>query len=190
MKHVYLIDDDVDILNNVSLFLRDERFIVKAFSSVASFKLSLPLPDSSIILADMQMPVETGLDLQNYLINANINVPVLFMSGNSQPQQIISALKQGANDFLLKPIVPSELLKSIHQAFNHLKADPSTISLITTEQLSEKELEVAGLIKNGFSNKAIAEKLNLKADTIKKRRAQIYAKLQCKDLPEFIKRFQ
>jgi two-component system, LuxR family, response regulator FixJ len=91
------------------------------------------------------------------------------MSGNSQPQQIITALKQGANDFLLKPIVPSELLKVLHQAFDQLKASLNAEQPhIQTEQLTEKELEVAGLIKQGFSNKSIAEILNLKADTIKK----------------------
>lgn len=191
MNHVYLIDDDLDILNNVAIFLRDENFIVKTFASVSNFKACLPLAKPCVILADMQMPVETGLDLQNYLIEAKIDAPIIFMSGNSQPQQIIKALKQGANDFLLKPIVPSELLKVLHQAFDQLKVNLNAEQTrIQTEQLTEKELEVAGLIKQGFSNKSIAEILNLKADTIKKRRAQIYAKLQCSDFPEFLKRFK
>lgn len=191
MNHVYLIDDDLDILNNVAIFLRDEHFTVKTCASVSNFKASLPLAKPCVIVADMQMPFETGLDLQNYLIESKIDAPIIFMSGNSQPQQIISALKQGANDFLLKPIVPSELLKVLDQTFDQLKNLQQDEKIqIQTERLTEKEREVADLIKQGFSNKSIAEIMNLKADTIKKRRAQIYLKLQCSDFPEFLKRFK
>jgi FixJ family two-component response regulator len=191
MKTIYLIDDERDILKSIGLFLQDEGYQIKSFERVADFKASLPLAPSAIILADMQMPKGTGLDLQNYLLEEKIDVPILFMSGNSQPQQIITALKQGANDFLLKPVLPSELLASVRTAFAALvlRKLPTDALSGAVESLTPKEREVAVYIKQGFSNKSIAEAMSLKADTIKKRRAQIYAKFNCTSFPEFLKIF-
>ena len=191
MKTIYLIDDDQDVLKSIRHFLEDEGYHLQTFERVADFKAALPPVSNAIIVTDMQMPKATGLDLQNYLLDENINIPILFMSGNSQPQQIISALKQGANDFLLKPVMPSELLNSIRTAFDALdqrQFNHSQLS-ISAESLTPKEREVASYIKQGFSNKSIAEAMNLKADTIKKRRAQIYAKFNCTSFPEFLKIF-
>ena len=113
------------------------------------------------------------------------------MSGNSQPQQIITALKQGANDFLLKPVLPGELLASISAAFDALGQRKLPVDKLSgaSEKLTPKEREVAVYIKQGFSNKSIANAMNLKPDTIKKRRAQIYAKFNCTSFPEFLKIF-
>lgn len=191
MNTIYLIDDDRDILKSIGLFLQDEGYQIKSFERVADFKASLPLDASAIILTDMQMSDATGLDLQHYLLDENIDVPILFMSGNSLPEQIIAALKQGANDFLLKPVMPVQLLTSISSAFDALNQRQLSIKDLSsaTERLTPKEREVAFYIKQGFSNKSIANTMNLKADTIKKRRAQIYAKFNCTSFPEFLKIF-
>lgn len=194
MQTVYLIDDDEDVLNSIARFLRHEKFEVKTFANFATFKKNLAIADQSVIVIDMQLQDSTGLDLQNYLLSKNISAPILFVSGNSQPQQIISALKQGAHDFLLKPIIPNELLKTLNHIFERLNKPAELPSaqntgMFSRDKLTEKEYEVANFIKQGFSNKAIGEMMNVQADTIKKRRAQIYLKLQCKDLPEFLKRF-
>ena len=191
MNTIYLIDDDRDILKSIGLFLQDEGYQIKSFERVADFKASLPLDASAIILTDMQMSDATGLDLQHYLLDENIDVPILFMSGNSLPEQIIKALKQGANDFLLKPVMPVQLLTSISSAFDALNQRQLSIKDLSsaTERLTPKEREVAFYIKQGFSNKSIANTMNLKADTIKKRRAQIYAKFNCTSFPEFLKIF-
>ena len=191
MNTIYLIDDDRDILKSIGLFLQDEGYQIKSFERVADFKASLPLDASAIILTDMQMSDATGLDLQHYLLDENIDVPILFMSGTSLPEQIITALKQGANDFLLKPVMPVQLLTSISSAFDALNQRQLSIKDLSssTERLTPKEREVAFYIKQGFSNKSIANTMNLKADTIKKRRAQIYAKFNCTSFPEFLKIF-
>lgn len=194
MQTVYLIDDDEDVLNSIARFLRHQEFDVKTFANFSEFKKNLAIADQSVIVVDMQLQDSTGLDLQNYLLSNNIHAPILFISGNSQPQQIISALKQGAQDFLLKPIIANELLKTLNNIFERinksteLPSDAKT-KVFSRDKLTEKEYEVANFIKQGFSNKAIGEMMNVQADTIKKRRAQIYLKLQCKDLPEFLKRF-
>ena len=191
-KTVYLIDDDLTILSSITLFLHDQHYQVEAYSSLADFKKNLPLKALSILITDMQLHQESGLDLQHFLQAENIDVPILFLSGNSQPQEIIDALKNGADDFLLKPVDPNTLLSLIEQAFIKLSAQLKIKQANTSwsalfESLTEKEKLVVQYMKHGYTNKAIAEILLVKADTIKKKRAQILQKLQCDSLPDFIK---
>jgi len=190
-KTVYLIDDDTSILSGITLFLRDHGFQVQAYTNLTDFKESFPLKPLSVMLTDMQLASESGLDVQAFLNNEHIDIPTIFLSGNSQPQQIISALKNGADDFLLKPVNPNQLLNLIKKAFERLTRQlalaETNIALTALYQtLTEKEKEVAQYIKQGYSNKTIAEMLQVKADTIKKKRAQILQKMQCDSLPEFI----
>ena len=191
-KTVYLIDDDLTILSSITLFLHDQHYQVEAYSSLADFKKNLPLKTLSILITDMQLHQESGLDLQRFLQAENIAVPILFLSGNSQPQEIIDALKNGADDFLLKPVDPNTLLRLIEQAFIKLSTQLEIKQAATSwsalfDSLTEKEKSVAQYMKQGYTNKAIAEILLVKADTIKKKRAQILQKLQCDSLPDFIK---
>jgi FixJ family two-component response regulator len=192
-KTVYLVDDDATILRSIALFLHDHQYQVEAYSSLAEFKKNLPLKAMSVLVSDMQLVNESGLELQRFLLEENIDVPTLFLSGNSQAQEIIDALKNGADDFLLKPVHPNTLLTQIEKAF--IKADlqlqikkerSNWAGLFNT--LTEKEKEVVQYIKQGYSNKAIAEIMQVKPDTIKKKRAQILQKMQCDNLPEFIAR--
>ena len=192
-KTVYLVDDDATILRSIALFLHDHHYQVEAYSSLSEFKKNLPLKAMSVLVSDMQLVNESGLELQRFLLQENIDVPTLFLSGNSQAQEIIDALKNGADDFLLKPVHPNTLLTQIEKAF--IKADlqlqikkerSNWAGLFNT--LTEKEKEVVQYIKQGYSNKAIAEIMQVKPDTIKKKRAQILQKMQCDNLPEFIAR--
>jgi|688.fasta_scaffold06554_18 FixJ family two-component response regulator len=192
-KTVYLVDDDATILRSIALFLHDHHYQVEAYSSLSEFKKNLPLKAMSVLVSDMQLVNESGLELQRFLLEENIDVPTLFLSGNSQAQEIIDALKNGADDFLLKPVHPNTLLTQIEKAF--IKADlqlqikkerSNWAGLFNT--LTEKEKEVVQYIKQGYSNKAIAEIMQVKPDTIKKKRAQILQKMQCDNLPEFIAR--
>ncbi len=193
-KTVYLIDDDTTILSGISLFLRDQGFQIKAYTNLTDFKESLPLEPLSVMLTDMQLASESGLDVQAFLVHERIYVPTIFLSGNSQPQQIISALKNGADDFLLKPVEPNQLLKLIENAFERLTHQLAraaiNVGLETLYQtLTKKEKEVAKYIKQGYSNKMIGEILHVQPDTIKKYRAQIFEKLQCDNLPDLIKNY-
>ena len=193
-KTVYLIDDDTTILSGISLFLRDHGFQVKAYTNLTDFKESLPLEPLSVMLTDMQLASESGLDVQAFLVHERIYVPTIFLSGNSQPQQIISALKNGADDFLLKPVEPNQLLKLIENAFERLthqlaRAEINLGLETLYRNLTKKEKEVAKYIKQGYSNKMIGEILHVQPDTIKKYRAQIFEKLQCNNLPDLIKNY-
>lgn len=192
-KTVYLVDDDATILRSITLFLHEHQYQVKAYGSLAEFKKTLPLKATSVLVTDMQLLNESGLELQRFLLQENIEVPTLFLSGNSQAQEIIDALKNGAYDFLLKPVDPNTLLTQIEKAFTkvdlqwQIKHEHNNWAGLF-QCLTEKEKDVAQYIKQGYSNKAIAQIMQVKPDTIKKKRAHILQKMQCDSLPEFIAR--
>ena len=193
-RTVYLVDDDAEIVANIATFLKDKHFDVRLFSNGDDFLLALPLSFPAVIILDMQMPNMNGLDIQKALVKKNINAPIFFLSGDSKSQQIIDALKQGAYEFLLKPVAPTMLFNLLKKAFEQLESyEADNKTLIENKRrlglLSKSEREVFNYFVQGFSNKNIAEKLGLQADTIKKKRAQLYLKLVVDDLPELIKKY-
>jgi len=193
-RSVYLVDDDVEIVANIATFLRDKHFDVRTFSSGDDFFKAFPLNSPAVIVLDMQMPGLNGLDIQARLNAQHVDVPIFFLSGDSKSQQIIDALKNGAYEFLLKPVMPNVLLDLLTHSFEQQANLQSEVQQIAHyerlfQTLTDSEKKIFAYLIQGFSNKGIAELMGLKADTIKKRRAQIYQNLQVEDLPELIKRF-
>lgn len=193
-RTVYLVDDDAEIVANIATFLRDKHFDVRLFQNGNDFLAALPLSFPAVIILDMQMPKMSGLDIQKALVKQNVHAPIFFLSGDSKSQQIIDALKQGAHEFLLKPVVPSTLLALLKKVFEQQESyEADNKALMQNkkhlELLSKHEREVFSYFIKGFSNKNIAERIGLQADTIKKKRAQIYLKLEVEDLPELIRKY-
>ena len=193
-RTVYLVDDDAAIVSNIVTFLKDKHFDVRHFLCGEDFLAALPLNLPAVILLDMQMPGLNGLDIQRMLVAQEVHTPIFFLSGDSKSQQIIDALKQGAYEFLLKPVMPHILLNLLNKVFEQQEAQGALNKEFVQNQtrlglLNKNEREVFNYFIQGFSNKSAAEKLGLKADTIKKKRAQIYLKLEVDDLPELIKKY-
>lgn len=121
-------------------------------------------------------------------------MPIFFLSGDSKSQQIIDAMKQGAYEFLLKPVMPNVLSGLLNKVFLQQEAFEANNKELVQNQarlalLTKYERQSFNYLVQGFSNKKIAGLLGLQADTIKKRRAQIYLKLEAADLPELIKKY-
>lgn len=193
-RTVYLVDDDAEIVANMATFLRDKHFEVRHFSRGEDFLAALPCCLPAVIVLDMQMPGLNGLDIQTALVERGVTSPIFFLSGDSKSQQIIDALKNGAHEFLLKPVMPTVLLDLLNKTFEQQEADEALNKERMQNQkrwalLTEYEQEIFNYFVQGFSNKHISEKLGLQADTIKKRRAQIYLKLEVNDLPDLIHRY-
>ena len=94
--HIYLIDDDESMRVSLSRMLRELGYLVEDYSSAATFlQKSIPIAPA-VILLDMQMPDMTGLDLQEKLLSLGRKTPIVFVSGQSHPHQIVQGLKKGA----------------------------------------------------------------------------------------------
>lgn len=193
-RTVYLVDDDEEIVSNIATYLREKHYEVRQFSRGQDFLSALPLNFPAVVVLDMQMPGLNGLEIQKALARQAIKVPIFFLSGDSKSQQIIDAMKQGTYEFLLKPVMPNVLSGLLNKVFLQQEAFEANNKELVQNQarlalLTKYERQSFNYLVQGFSNKKIAGLLGLQADTIKKRRAQIYLKLEAADLPELIKKY-
>ena len=192
--HIYLIDDDESMRTSLARMLGEVGYQVQEYASATDFlEKSLPLAPA-VILLDMQMPDITGLELQKELLSLGRKTPIIFISGQSHPHQIVQALKNGAVDFLFKPFNLEELLQAINEA---LKFDQRQLKSLTKEietkknyaLLTPREKEVSALLVKGFLNKEIAQQLGISKATIKVHKARVIEKMQVTSMQELVKKY-
>jgi two-component system alkaline phosphatase synthesis response regulator PhoP len=111
--HIYLIDDDNSMRESLARMLRDVGYLVEDHASAVKFLETSTPVSPAVILLDMQMPDMTGVELQEQLVKLGRKTPIVFVSGQSHPHQIVQGLKKGAVDFLFKPFNLEELLLRI-----------------------------------------------------------------------------
>ncbi|NCZ85392.1 MAG: response regulator, partial [Burkholderiaceae bacterium] len=116
---IYLIDDDDAIRRSLSRMLADVGYDVFDYNSATSFLSNSRVVSPAVILLDMQMPDLSGLELLDCLEKNGSTTPIIFLSGQSHPQQIVKGLKKGAFDFLFKPFNLEELLNAIQTALEY-----------------------------------------------------------------------
>ena len=189
--HVFLVDDNPDIRHNLSHLLRKMGYAVDVFADAAQFVQLAPRMSPAVLVLDVRMPRLSGVELQTHLSGLGWHTPIVFISGESEHQEIIQAMKGGAVDFLWKPFPIQSLVEAIERG---LAQDAQRQAWQLRRQalgrklhdLSAREREVLGWMLQGLGNKALGERLEIQPDTIKKHRAQILHKMQAKDLPDLM----
>ena len=191
-KHVYLVDDNPEIRFHLKGLLVQKGYSVYDFDSAQTFLDGLEnLAHPCVLVVDMRMPKLSGLDLQYQLKLKNIYIPSIFISGESQPQEIIDAMKTRAIEFLWKPFKSEHLIAALDRGLaidiEYTNIQNRKIKLQALQaDLSQKENEVFLLMRKGLKNKEIGEKLGVFSDTVKKHRAQVLAKMQVTTLHELL----
>ena len=192
--HIYLIDDDESMRTSLRRMLKDVGYIVEDFSSAATFlEHSLPVAPA-VILLDMQMPDMTGLDLQEKLLQLGRKTPIVFVSGQSHPHQIVKGLKQGAMDYLFKPFNLEDLLKAVADALDFDRRQLKRVSKeVETKRdyatLTPREKEVCFWLVKGLLNKDIAIKLGTTDATIKVHKARVMDKMNVESLQILVAKY-
>ncbi len=192
--HIYLIDDDESMRISLARMLRELGYLVEDYASAVDFfEKSFPvLP--AVILLDMQMPDMTGLELQEKLVKLGRKTPIVFLSGQSHPHQIVQGLKKGAVDFLFKPFNLEELLKAVSDAIDFDSRQLKRVSMdVETkrdyESLTPREREVCGWLVEGLLNKDIAVKLGTTDATIKVHKARVMSKMHVDSVQTLVKKY-
>jgi FixJ family two-component response regulator len=189
--HIYLIDDDPSIRRSLAFSLSSLRYSIQSFENPASFlRDALPI-SPAVILLDIRMPEVSGLGLQDELIRQGRITPIIFISGESQPSEIIEALKKGAVDFLLKPFGLQALVNAVDLALEKDKLGLSQRIKIENAQerfsnLTEKEREICFWMIKGYGNKDIANLNGSAASTVKLHRSRVLEKMGCTSLSELL----
>ena len=192
--HIYLIDDDESMRVSLSRMLSELGYLVDDYASAKVFmEKSVPV-SPAVILLDMQMPDMTGLDLQEQLLKYGRKTPIVFVSGQSHPHQIVQGLKKGALDFLFKPFNLEELLKAVADAIDFDGRQLKRVSLdVETkrdyESLTPREREVCAWLVKGLLNKDIAVKLGTTDATIKVHKARVMDKMHVDSVQNLVKKY-
>jgi FixJ family two-component response regulator len=186
--HVYLIDDDASMRESLVDALPRMRYLVSDFQSAALFLQTVTRPTSpAVILLDMQMPDMNGGQLQREMLKRGYSTPIIFISGQSHPQQIINGLKDGAIDFILKPFLLEALDNAIQRA---LKKDRlERLIRHAYESLTPREKEVFIALAQGRLLKEIAFDRQVSESVIKMHKTNLMSKLQVNSLQELAIRY-
>ena len=191
---IYIIDDEEDIRISLTRSLTKRGYKVESFSSADSFLNTYHRTNSGCLLLDFGMPEMNGLELQEKLIEMEISIPIIFMTGHGGIPQSVQAIKAGAIDFLEKPFQQKVLLKAIDTAFEQavrINDDIKSANALKAkfETLTTREKEIAEFIVHNpadTSSKNIGRQLDVSPRTIDHHRARVLEKMGVTSVAELI----
>ena len=189
---IFIIDDDLSMRASLTDVMRSVGLEVQTFASAQDF-LGSKLPDApACLVLDVRLPGQSGLDLHRSLRESGIELPVVFISGHSDVQMSVRAMKAGAVDYLAKPFRDQDLLDAVHEGLERDRARRGRAVKAAELQaryrsLTERERDIMALVAVGHPNKQIAAKLGLAEVTVKAHRRQIMHKMRARSLPELVR---
>jgi FixJ family two-component response regulator len=193
VRTVFLVDDDASVRKALTRLIRSAGYDVQAFASAREFLNHSDFGERSpaCLVLDVRMPGLSGLDLQRELQAANRLLPVIFITGHGDIPMSVRAMKEGAIDFLPKPVKDKELLKAIEQALARAKHDHAERLELEDIQrrldsLTPREREVMTLVVRGLLNKQIGLELGTVEKTVKVHRARVMEKMEVQSVAELV----
>ncbi len=186
---IRLIDDDEMVLGSESFLLRMEGWRTAQYLSAEEFLSKDDSERPGCIILDIRMPGLNGMELQSLMMEKNIDLPIIFLTGHGDIDMAVSALKKGAVDFLVKPANDERLQEAVKNAvekniLSRQKNIEHDNMLELYEQLTEREKDIAPMVANGTANKVIAIDLDISENSVKKYRSSILEKLQVRTIVE------
>lgn len=189
---VYVVDDDASFRTAVQRRLQKNGYRVVTYSSAEQVLEQRPDENEpGCILLDVRMPSLSGPALHARMIELGSSLPILFLTGYADVSATVRAIKAGADDFLIKPVKPDELLRAIEQALiRHQTAlninREFGILRDRLATLTPRERQVFVLVVQGKMNKQVAHELGTTERTIKAHRRNVMEKMKARSLVELV----
>lgn len=189
---VCIVDDDISVREALKNLLRSVGLKVETFGTAQEFLSTQHSEPPGCLVLDVRLPGLSGLELQRKLAEANIEVPIIFITAHGDIQMSVRAMKAGAVEFLTKPFRDQDLLDAVHQAIDRDRSARTqraeTAELRNRyESLSPREQEVMALVVRGLLNKQIAGELGASEATVKVHRGQVMHKMRADSLADLIR---
>jgi len=189
---VFVVDDDAAVRDSVQRLIASVGMRVQTFGSTREF-LTNKRPDApACLVLDVRLPDASGLELQRDLAEANVRIPIIFITGHADVPMTVRAMKAGAVEFLTKPFRGQELLEAIQQAIARDRVawnERAQMAELRSryDSLTAREKEVLKLVASGLLNKQIGAELGTSELTVKTHRGRVMEKMQAESLADLVR---
>ena len=189
---VFVVDDDEPVRDAIAFMLETVDVKCETFANAQEFLDSYDVSRRGCLVLDIRMPGMSGLELQVYLAEHNVEVPIIFITGHGDIPMAVEAMKRGAVDFIRKPFRDQELIDRIHEALlveqNQRDAAETLVELRSrADSLTPRESEVFGRVADGQANKVVAIELGISERTVEIHRSQVMQKMQARNLAALVR---
>jgi len=191
LGHVFVVEDDQAMRESMQRVLNSQGYRVYAFDDPLEFLQFVTPVSPSMVLLDMRLPTMTGVQVQARLTEMGLTMPVVFVSGESTAQQVVTAMNGGAASFLIKPVSRNDLLAAVAQAVEKHKTEQAESLRLKAQQsrlarLARREREVLDLLLAGHGNQEVSLRLGISYATAKQYKSNIMIKLNVHSMAELM----
>ena len=192
---VFVVDDDPSVRRGLKRLIGCVGLQVELFGSGQEFLASEHPNVPSCLILDIRLPGISGLNLQRRLAEADIQIPIIFITAHGDIPMTVRAMKAGAVEFLTKPFRDQDLLDAIDLALERdrtRRQQEAELAVLRErfECLSPREREVIEMVVSGMLNKQIAAQLGTAENTVKVHRSRAMEKMQANSLADLVKMIQ
>jgi FixJ family two-component response regulator len=189
---VYVVDDEAPVRSYVTRLLGSQGYSVETFGSATELLEGPPLEGPGCLILDVCLPGLSGLDLQRMLMEKLVRLPIIFISGQGTVPMSVQAMRDGALDFLVKPLDSDALLADVQQAvaLSVRACAEYAENQVLQERfrtLTPRQVEVVNLVAVGKLNKEIAVELDILEKTVKVHRGRAMHKLGVRSVAELVR---
>jgi FixJ family two-component response regulator len=189
---VFLVDDDAKLRRALRRLLEAEGFEVESFGSAMEFLGRVTDNLFGCVVLDVSMPGVDGLELQRRLAKTDASLAIVFLTGHGDIPMSVRAMREGAWDFLTKPVKGGDLIVAVRAALERARARHASRRASEDlrerfAQLTGREREVLVEVIAGRLNKVIADRLGISEQTIKVHRGRVMEKLAVDSVAELVR---
>ncbi|MGO2497321.1 MAG: response regulator transcription factor [Vibrio litoralis] len=187
---IYLVDDDESVLDSLAFLLQEFDYQVQCFSNGDNFLQQVKFDQAGCVVLDSRMPNMRGQQVHQLLQQQHSPLGVIYLTGHGDVPMAVEALKQGAVDFLQKPVDGKVLVEAINKACDYSEQATQAMTIQKAfESLTEREQAILGLVVQGMKNQQIADKLCIAVRTVEVHRSNLMKKFSAKSIAELVMQY-
>lgn len=189
---VFVVDDDPQVRASIQGLLKSAGLRSECFETAEQFLQRQPRGGPSCLIVDVSLPGISGLDFQQQLKKAGLQIPIVFITAHGDIPMTVKAMKSGAVEFLPKPFGRQQLLDAVQQALERdavRRRQQAEIAQLQKRYgtLTPREREVMSLVILGMLNKQIGSELGTSEVTVKIQRGQVMRKMQAGSVADLVR---